>query len=343
MSKELGTVGFEEEIVQPSDLTGLATKQEVTDETTAREQADSSLGERINQEASERQQADEALSARIDAIKGLSFELVASLSDVANPKSDVIYLVPNGGAAPNIKDEYIYVNGVFEKIGTTEIDLSKYVRQINQQTPVNGVISLTAADVGAANSVVFSNVYTAGGWRLIDSYGNYVLGREISNLYSKGYFIAANTTYFDGGHPITCILVSRGPIVFAAPTDGLNPAGAAIRGFYMEYDSGMLTFFDLKLAKNDDLLEKQDVIRPGSFALDNLINMLGLNDLDAIRSNAEAGAASYQKPASGIPASDLASGVVPKISGEYPLNTMDDFAAALSSIIASLGGTVKTN
>ena len=41
-----------------------------------------------------------------------------------------------------------------------------------------------------------------------------------------------------------------------------------------------------------------------------------INDLSSIRSGASAGATAYQKPASGIPASDLASGVIPDISGK---------------------------
>lgn len=42
-------------------------------------------------------------------------------------ESNKIYLVPNGGTTPNIKDEYIWVNGAWELIGNTDIDLSNYV------------------------------------------------------------------------------------------------------------------------------------------------------------------------------------------------------------------------
>lgn len=41
-----------------------------------------------------------------------------------------------------------------------------------------------------------------------------------------------------------------------------------------------------------------------------------IDDLAAIRSGASAGATAYQKPANGIPASDLAAGVVPDVSGK---------------------------
>ena len=37
-----------------------------------------------------------------------------------------IYLVPNSGTNPNIYDEYIYTNNAWEKIGSTDVDLSQY-------------------------------------------------------------------------------------------------------------------------------------------------------------------------------------------------------------------------
>lgn len=50
-----------------------------------------------------------------------------------------IYLVQNGGSSPNSKDEYIWVQtgtstGSYEKIGTTDVDLSGYVQasQLNE-------------------------------------------------------------------------------------------------------------------------------------------------------------------------------------------------------------------
>lgn len=63
----------------------------------------------------------------IAAIKTISQEVVAALP--ATGESNIIYLVPRtGGAEPDIHDEYIWVTstGKFEKIGTTQIDLSGY-------------------------------------------------------------------------------------------------------------------------------------------------------------------------------------------------------------------------
>ena len=61
----------------------------------------------------------------IAGIQGISYSVVANLP--ATGQAGIIYLVSNNGANPNIYDEYIYVNNKFEKIGTTDIDLSGYV------------------------------------------------------------------------------------------------------------------------------------------------------------------------------------------------------------------------
>ncbi len=71
-----------------------------------------------------------AIAEAIGGITGISFEIVQALP--ATGENGVIYLVPSGGTVPNIYDEYIWIvnsgTGSFEKIGTTDIDLSGYVQ-----------------------------------------------------------------------------------------------------------------------------------------------------------------------------------------------------------------------
>lgn len=67
-----------------------------------------------------------AINSAIGGITSISFEVVTSLP--ATGENGVIYLMPNDGTNPNIYDEYIYVNNNFEKIGTTEVDLSNYLQ-----------------------------------------------------------------------------------------------------------------------------------------------------------------------------------------------------------------------
>ena len=88
----------------------------------------------------------------IGGITSVSFVIVQTLP--ATGAAGAIYLVPNSGSSPNIYDEYIYVANAWEKIGTTEIDLSGYVqtsRKINNKA-LSADITLSASDVGALST-----------------------------------------------------------------------------------------------------------------------------------------------------------------------------------------------
>lgn len=78
------------------------------------------------------QDEDEVQALIDDAIKDVTqfdYEVVDNLPPTG--KKGVIYLVPNKGTGKNIKDEYIWVESLndFEKIGTTDVDLSGYVKE----------------------------------------------------------------------------------------------------------------------------------------------------------------------------------------------------------------------
>ena len=86
-----------------------------------------------------------------DAIGGVTqirFELVNTLP--ATGETGVIYLVPNGGSGSNVKDEYIWLesSSTFEKIGTTDVDLSGYVQTTD-------LVEVSTSDIDS----MFSNVF----------------------------------------------------------------------------------------------------------------------------------------------------------------------------------------
>lgn len=67
-------------------------------------------------------ETDDAIATAIAGITQIRFSIVQTLP--ATGENGVIYLVPNG----NAYDEYIYVNNTFEKLGSTDVDLSGYVQ-----------------------------------------------------------------------------------------------------------------------------------------------------------------------------------------------------------------------
>ena len=70
------------------------------------------------------EQITNAINDAIGSITGISFEVVDSLPSTG--ESGKIYLVSHAHGAQDQYDEYIYYNNAWEKIGSTDIDLSNY-------------------------------------------------------------------------------------------------------------------------------------------------------------------------------------------------------------------------
>lgn len=71
---------------------------------------------------------------------GFDMQVVDQLP--ATGKKGVIYLVPKDGAAPDVYDEYVWIDATqtFELIGTTQVDLSDYAKkeELNDYLPLSG-------------------------------------------------------------------------------------------------------------------------------------------------------------------------------------------------------------
>lgn len=80
----------------------------------------------------------DAVDTAIGQMTGLNFEVVQTLP--ATGVTGTIYLVPNSGIAPNVYDEYIYYGDKFEKIGTTDVDLSDYYN-------TSSLVAITTAEI----------------------------------------------------------------------------------------------------------------------------------------------------------------------------------------------------
>lgn len=85
-------------------------------------------------------QVSASISAALEGIADIDFKVVTTLP--ATGIKGVIYLMANSGTSPNAYDEYIYVNGAFEKIGTTDVDLSGYLKDTD-------FVAITNAEIDA--------------------------------------------------------------------------------------------------------------------------------------------------------------------------------------------------
>lgn len=84
-----------------------------------------------------------AISSAIAGVTQFDYKSVASLPTTG--VKGTIYLVANGGTDNNIYDEYIYITNSWEKFGTTEVDLSGYVKTSDLSAITNEEIDTIVA------------------------------------------------------------------------------------------------------------------------------------------------------------------------------------------------------
>lgn len=101
------------------------------------------------------------IDTAIGQITGISFEIVDELPQEGS--NGVIYLVPiSGSTTPNVYEEYIWIGEEdpttheieyrFEKIGTTDIDLSGYVQY-------SDISEMTNQQIATAVNTAYENVW----------------------------------------------------------------------------------------------------------------------------------------------------------------------------------------
>ncbi len=106
-----------------------------------------------------------ATKAELSAIPKFNILPVTSL-----PTEDIstttVYLIPYGDESQNIYDEYIYVNGTWEKLGTQKVDLSGYatkeeVTAVNERLG-NAETSIGDIDTALDNIIAIQNTLIGG-------------------------------------------------------------------------------------------------------------------------------------------------------------------------------------
>ena len=71
----------------------------------------------------------------------LKREKVSVLPGVSTAKENVIYMVPNSTNGNNKFDEYMLIDGAFEKTGSSDVDLSGYSTTAQMNTAISTAIS----------------------------------------------------------------------------------------------------------------------------------------------------------------------------------------------------------
>lgn len=139
----------------------------------------------------------EEVQSLISAVNSITLQMVDSLPELG--ESNVIYLVPKSGSGNDIYDEYIFIYGKPEHIGSTQVDLSNYV----QEAPKDG--KTYGRNNGAWSEIVASNQYLDVVTLFPEENGtlsdeNY---QKVVDAVNKGITTARIETDPDGFGPIT--------------------------------------------------------------------------------------------------------------------------------------------
>lgn len=104
-----------------------------------------SLGEKVSANVSR-------LEHEIASLDRITKRVVAVLPETG--EDSVMYLVPSGKPGErNAMDEYMWILGKWERVGSTEVDLSGYVKSVNGEPPdTSGAVTLTAASIKMTSS-----------------------------------------------------------------------------------------------------------------------------------------------------------------------------------------------
>jgi len=231
------------------------------------------------------------IDSLIQTINQFKYEIYASLQDITNPKSNVLYLIGPTGEGVDKYEEYVYVINDFQKIGDTSIDLTNYVTTTTLMALLEGKQDVLTFD--ATPTVNSSNPVTSGGVKT-----------AIDNI--KVFKVIYGETRFED----TVDAYNAGKFIYAEDENGI------VYNLYqaVKEDNNIVEFAFINLYGDGNDIAWFEYQPSGFSELNNSSWEERIEDLHTIRSGAAAGATAYQKPSAGIPIDDIAQGVIPDVS-----------------------------
>ena len=92
-------------------------------------------------------QTDSAIAAAVAAAPHLKRTIVTQLPEVEEADENTIYMVGTGaGSEDSAYEEYMLINGAFERIGTSDVDLTNYATKTYVDDAKSAAISTAASD-----------------------------------------------------------------------------------------------------------------------------------------------------------------------------------------------------
>lgn len=109
-------------------------------------------------------QADSAISTAIAKAPHLKREIVEQLPEVSAANDSTIYMVGTGaGSETSVYKEYMLINGKFELLGDSKVDLTNYATKTEVETAKNEAVTTASADATSKANAAKSEAIEAAG------------------------------------------------------------------------------------------------------------------------------------------------------------------------------------
>lgn len=200
-------------------------------------------------------ETDSAIATAVAAAPHLKRTIVEQLPEVEGADENTIYMVGTGaGSEDSAYEEYMVINGAFEKIGSSKVDLTNYAEKTYVDAAKEEAISTAANDTTTKADAAEQNAKT---------YANdLIAGLDVEDTAQSGKYVSA-VAEVDGKIQVTRADLPTAPAITTGTTSGTIKVGeeeVAVAGLksaaYTESSDYATAAQGLKA---DSALQKEDI------------------------------------------------------------------------------------
>ena len=240
-------------------------------------------------------ETDSAIAAAVAAAPHLKRSIVEELPEVEEADANTIYMVGTGaGSEDSAYEEYMVINGAFEKIGSSKVDLTNYAEKTYVDAAKQEAISTAATDATQKANTAEQNakIYADG----------LIAGLDVEDSAVEGQYVSA-VAEVDGKIQVTRAQLPAKPVIIEGATNGtisVDGQDVAVHGLKSAaYTDATDYATAAQGALADSALQKEDIVTGsanGTIAVDGTdVAVKGLGSAAYTESGAYATAAQGTK------------------------------------------------
>lgn len=198
---------------------------------------------------------DSAIAAAVAAAPHLKRTIVEQLPDPGEADENTIYMVGTGaGSEDSAYEEYMLINGAFERIGTSDVDLTNYATKAYADQAESDAISAAATDATQKANTAEQNAKTYA--------DGLIAGLDVEDTAQSGKYVSA-VAEVDGKIQITRADLPAAATLVEGTTNGtvkFNGTDVAVHGLKSAaYTEASDYATSAQGAKADTALQKADI------------------------------------------------------------------------------------